>query len=250
MALFNTDRDWEKFGQHDPYWAVLTQDRFHGAHLDQQRQAEFFENGQIVVDEMFATIDRHFDDDFEPGSALDFGCGVGRLTLALAERCDRVVGVDVAPGMLTEARKNCAAHGYDHVELVQGDDQLSRVTGAFDLLVSRIVFQHIPASRGERILERMLAMLNPGGIGSLHFYCGHRTDLEGQPAAGWKNLLCSLRAGWRSTLARIRGQAVMEMHAYDLNRILMRLKAVGCRDIYCRLLEQGECFAATVYFRR
>ena len=38
------------------------------------------------------------------GRALDFGCGAGRLTRALAARFESVVGVDVADAMLDKAR--------------------------------------------------------------------------------------------------------------------------------------------------
>ena len=34
---------------------------------------------------------------------IDFGCGTGRSTLALARHCDRVVGVDPSPAMLQQA---------------------------------------------------------------------------------------------------------------------------------------------------
>ena len=38
------------------------------------------------------------------GKALDFGCGVGRLSQALADYFDRVVGADVSPTMIGLAR--------------------------------------------------------------------------------------------------------------------------------------------------
>jgi 2-polyprenyl-3-methyl-5-hydroxy-6-metoxy-1,4-benzoquinol methylase len=36
---------------------------------------------------------------------LDFGCGVGRLTQALARRQERVVGADISPVMVGPARQ-------------------------------------------------------------------------------------------------------------------------------------------------
>ena len=39
------------------------------------------------------------------GQALDFGCGVGRLTQALARRVARVVGADISPVMIDLARR-------------------------------------------------------------------------------------------------------------------------------------------------
>ena len=37
-------------------------------------------------------------------SALDFGCGIGRLSQALAEHFDQVYGVDISPKMIELAR--------------------------------------------------------------------------------------------------------------------------------------------------
>lgn len=41
----------------------------------------------------------------ERGVALDFGCGVGRLTRALAAFFDRATGVDISSSMIEEAKK-------------------------------------------------------------------------------------------------------------------------------------------------
>ena len=50
--------------------------------------------------------------------ALDFGCGIGRATIPLAGHFDEVVGVDVAPGMIEQARSNALAAGSDNVRFV------------------------------------------------------------------------------------------------------------------------------------
>jgi 2-polyprenyl-3-methyl-5-hydroxy-6-metoxy-1,4-benzoquinol methylase len=56
------------------------------------------------IDFVFETIRRHFVPNFKPSSVLDYGCGVGRLLIPLAERCECVVGVDVSDTMLREAQ--------------------------------------------------------------------------------------------------------------------------------------------------
>ena len=61
---------------------------------------------------------RLWEPDFERRAALDYGCGVGRLTLPLAERCEHVYGVDVSPSMLREAARNAARMGLPNVEWV------------------------------------------------------------------------------------------------------------------------------------
>src|SRR6267378_5944561 len=93
--------DWNTLGETEPYFAVLTEDRFlREQMLDDDRDA-FFASGDTDIAQILDLIP-----DFKPRSALDFGCGVGRLTRALAKRVERVAGVDAAPSMLRLAREN------------------------------------------------------------------------------------------------------------------------------------------------
>jgi 23S rRNA (uracil1939-C5)-methyltransferase len=61
-------------------------------------------------------------DDFLPSAEgdtlVDLYCGVGLFGLALAHRCNRVVGVEADPSAADDFRHN--AHALDHVELVEG----------------------------------------------------------------------------------------------------------------------------------
>src|SRR5207248_8888110 len=138
----DTDRDWEFFAANDPYWAVLTDERYRKGNLDEEALAEFYRTGEEHVEFVLRTIARRINADFVPHSCLDFGCGVGRLVIPFARRGLSVVGVDVADGMLQEGRQRCADLGLTKVELVKGDDELAQVRGSFDLVHSFIVFQH------------------------------------------------------------------------------------------------------------
>ena len=104
----DSDRNWTQFGQTDPYCAVVTDEKYRRGQLSADHLAEFFETGRRHVEWTFGMIHRHFQPDLRPRRALDFGCGVGRLVIPLAARCEQVVGADIAPGMLEEAKKNCA----------------------------------------------------------------------------------------------------------------------------------------------
>src|SRR5580700_9118948 len=98
--MSNTDRAWEYFGRENPYFGVLTRDRYSRERLDGDGRAAFFASGEEYVAEMFDTTQKELRPDFQPIRALDFGCGVGRLALPLARRCQEVVGVDVSDSML------------------------------------------------------------------------------------------------------------------------------------------------------
>ena len=143
----NTDKAWQRFGKIAPYFAVLAHPRFSAAAKDGETRREFFTSGAEHVERLFAIIRETIDPEFAPRRALDFGCGVGRVTIPLARRVAQVVGVDVSDSMLDEANKNCEEAGVRNVTLIKSDDSLENLSGDFDFLHSFIVFQHIPARR-------------------------------------------------------------------------------------------------------
>ena len=135
-----------------------------------KRRKGLFFTGKAYVDFALRTIKEHFDTNFTGKRALDFGCGVGRLTIPLSAACKQVVGVDASPSMLEEATKNAREMGAENIEFLLADDNLSALgSEGFDFINSFIVFQHIPIDRGYRLLRRLLSLLNEGGIGALHF---------------------------------------------------------------------------------
>ena len=139
-------------------FGVLTWEPFRSENLTAELRREFFSSGEHYIQALFSVIDRQLEPNFRPSRALDFGCGVGRLLIPLAERCDSVVGVDVSSSMLETARQNAHDRGLSNIELVRSDDQLWAATGRFDLDHPPLIhtFQHIPTTRGVRIFERLV----------------------------------------------------------------------------------------------
>ena len=167
-----TDVEWEKWGDRDPYFGVLTHARYRASTITADDYLAFFESGRGHVEAVLASCKRHFDEDFRPRRVLDFGCGVGRVLLPFAESCETVVGVDVSESMLAEARRNCARFGVANVTLVRADDTLSAVEGHFDLVHSTIVFQRIESERGLDLIARLVELVAPGGGVSIHVTYG------------------------------------------------------------------------------
>jgi SAM-dependent methyltransferase len=96
---------------------------------------------------------------------LDFGCGVGRLTLALAAHFDDVHGVDISAAMIERARAMADGvgnpptyHHNRHPDLRDLDDD------TFALVVTFIVLQHMPARDAMAYVREFVRILRPGGI--------------------------------------------------------------------------------------
>ena len=101
MNLKELKYNWDKFGQLDPFWAILSDNNKKG---NKWKSGEFFETGQREIDRLLNSIQESEIDLFKK-KALDFGCGAGRLTQALAPYFEEVYGVDISPSMLELANQ-------------------------------------------------------------------------------------------------------------------------------------------------
>lgn len=250
MRIFNDpSADWQRFGESQPYWAVLTDDKYRPPNIGPGTLGEFFESGESHLEAVWDMIRRTLDPAFSPCRALDFGCGVGRVLIPLARRCPIPVGVDVARSMLEEARRNLSERGLV-AELILGDDALSRVPASFEFVHSYIVFQHIPPARGEVIAARLLERLEPGGVAALHF--SYRTPISPvKRFLRWARLSIPFAA---SAANLVRGRApshpYMQVYEYEITRLLEILRLGGCDQIHLEFTDHGGVLGAFFYCRK
>jgi len=152
-------RHWDRFGVVDPLWAILTDPTRKGNRWD---VAEFFETGRAEIAEVVARasrrgLPRH------RARGLDFGCGVGRLTQALAEQLEHVVGIDVAPSMIDAARRFNRYGGRCEYR-VNSAPSLERWPAAhFDLIYTSRVLQHMEPIYATAYVRELVRTLAPGG---------------------------------------------------------------------------------------
>lgn len=153
-------RDWEELSRIDPLWAVLSDPSKRFGNWEPE---EFFASGQRDIDDFMDMCARH---GLPRGhaTALDFGCGAGRLTRALSMRFDRCIGVDISEPMVELARDfNRDRAGCTFA--MNDSDDLSRFEDAsFDFVVSHITLQHVPGrNRILGYIGEFVRVLRPGG---------------------------------------------------------------------------------------
>jgi ubiquinone/menaquinone biosynthesis C-methylase UbiE len=89
----------------------------------------------------------YLDPTLRPGvRLLDVGCGPGTLTVDLARRVapGEVVGIDLAPSVIAEARRHAAEAGVANVSFRAGDFRHAGLDeGSFDVVHAHQVLQHL-----------------------------------------------------------------------------------------------------------
>jgi ubiquinone/menaquinone biosynthesis C-methylase UbiE len=160
VQLRGVEERWEALASADPMWAILTQRGREGGAWD---AASFFATGREQVSDVLARLD---DIGARPPQrrALDFGCGIGRVTQALCDHFDEVVGVDVAPTMVEIAEMfNRRRESCEYVLNTRTD--LSAFSDAsFDLVYSTLVLQHLPPTLSELYVGEFIRVLRSDGL--------------------------------------------------------------------------------------
>jgi ubiquinone/menaquinone biosynthesis C-methylase UbiE len=171
---------WENHAKEDPLWAIASLPDKMGRKWD---LAELLQTGTHEIDQLMKTL-ASSDIDFDPTSALDFGCGVGRLTQALARNFKSVCGVDISPTMIKTAERlagkneNCRFYVNAREDLRLFKDE------EFSFVYSNIVLQHIPPPVSMKYLAEFARILKRDGL--LVFQLPARFMKEaGLPAAAW-----------------------------------------------------------------
>jgi SAM-dependent methyltransferase len=159
-ALRAVRRTWQQLGEDDPLWAVLTDPTKRHRRWD---PADFFATGEREIADVETKLQtlgiapaRHL--------ALDFGCGVGRLTRALATRYERVIGIDVAASMIAEARRLNADFPAASFTLNERADLSVIASDSVDFFYSDLVFQHMPPELALGYIGELGRVLRAGGV--------------------------------------------------------------------------------------
>lgn len=113
------------------------------------------------------------------GSALEVGCSTGVLTAALAERCDRLLGVDIAAAPLEVARERLREH--PNVSVAQLATPAQWPEGVFDLIVLSEVGYYWGLPDLRTALDKATGSLAPNGV---LLACHWRHEVAEYPLGG------------------------------------------------------------------
>jgi ubiquinone/menaquinone biosynthesis C-methylase UbiE len=160
MELKELEKNWNQFGKEDPLWAILVQQDKKG---NKWTPDEFFEIGRKEIASVMEYVQK-LGLLQQRGRALDFGCGVGRLTQALASYFDEVVGIDIAPSMVMLA-KQYNRFGARCAYRVNDQDNLRLFPDLeFHFIYTNMVLQHMKPEYAKSYIKEFLRVLKPEGV--------------------------------------------------------------------------------------
>lgn len=258
----STDDAWRAWGEREPYFGVITNPKFRRKQLTDEARDEFFASGEWHVNHVFDVCRQLTGGSFAPRHALDFGCGVGRVALPLADRVERVVGLDIAPAMLLEAQRNAKARGCSNVDWRVSDDTLASVSEQFDLVHTCITLQHVEPERGTRLFRRLLECIADGGVGAIQvtYAKSQYAETYGRPPpppalAAAAPTPRTVTGGFRSLLSRAepvpepaQADPEMQMNSYDLNPLFYLMQRAGVTQFNTRFTDHGGELGVFLFF--
>lgn len=171
MNIDKMAQDWDQRAQINPMFYVLSSQW----EWDLQK---FYVSGQREFESnILPFLTRQ---GFSPSDkvGLEVGCGLGRVTTALANHFISIYGIDVSHKMLKHAKKNTSLIYPDHSNIVyirgSGCDLSFIETSSIDFCYSGIVFQHIPdAEIVKEYIREIARVLKPGGILKIQVNTSH-----------------------------------------------------------------------------
>jgi SAM-dependent methyltransferase len=212
VNIHASQKHWNELGNKDPMWAILADPDKKGGKWNNE---EFFQTGR----EDIRRVLKKLDDSgiaFRRGSALDFGCGLGRLSQALSDHFTSVDGVDISASMIAQARSLNKAPAAVRYHLNIKRDLSLFPSATYDFILSRLCLQHIDPQDQLCYISEFVRLLKPDGIADFQTIHAHgvRTVMP--------NFLIEI---YRSL--KYRGQTFMPLYGLGPHRVLEAIKSSG-----------------------
>jgi SAM-dependent methyltransferase len=160
LDIGDLQTNWDQLGRTDPFWAILSvPEKIHGG----WDPKHFFSTG---VDEISGVLQylKTVGAEPVPGNALDFGCGVGRLTQAMCQHFDHCCGIDIAPSMIDLATRYNRFGARCRYHLNCNDTLADFADNSWQFVYSNLVLQHMKPEYSKKYVREFLRVLSPDGV--------------------------------------------------------------------------------------
>jgi SAM-dependent methyltransferase len=173
VELRALQRRWDAFARRDPLGAIL--DPLQGG--EERDLDSFFAWGVREIEAVLADGGRH---GLPRGyaAALDFGCGAGRLTQAMAPHFERCEGVDISPAMIRLAKELNRRGERCRYRVNETDSLALFADSSFDFVYSSLVLQHMDPPLARGYIREFARVVRPGGL--LVFQVPAERDASGE----------------------------------------------------------------------
>ncbi|MEO0142758.1 MAG: class I SAM-dependent methyltransferase [candidate division WOR-3 bacterium] len=160
QTIKKIQRNWDEFAQKDPLWAILP---IPEKKDNRWKIEDLFATGRDEIKSVMDYIEG-LGIKIEHKKALDFGCGVGRLTQALCGYFDECIGVDISFKMLKLAQQyNRYPERCLYILNCSPDLKIFK-DNTFDLIYSNIVFQHLEQKFTLAYIREFIRILKKRGL--------------------------------------------------------------------------------------
>jgi len=157
---------WIALGATRPYHSVLTLKELFPENITEAAIKRFWASGASEGSQIEAILLRHGFENAASKTCLEYGCGLGRVTVALANIFKTVYAYDISPAHLEVAEKRSAQLGLNNIEFkLCAKDIFANNLHHCEFFYSRIVFQHNPPPLMGKLISMALGSLQVNGVG-------------------------------------------------------------------------------------
>ncbi|MEI8348690.1 MAG: class I SAM-dependent methyltransferase [Candidatus Omnitrophota bacterium] len=235
MNIRELQKNWNELGIIDPLWAILSYPDKKGGKWNAE---EFFKSGVREISEVMDYL-KKINITYTNRKALDFGCGVGRLTQALAPYFDEIYGIDISPSMIKLAKNFNRYPGTCQYILNECDHLRILPDNSIDFIYTNIVFQHIEPIYTKRYIKEFLRIMAPGALATFQLITKQIGNIHHKTAfAKFRSFFKKVTPNFLLRLYRrvsnqpecgggVCGQPIIEMHCISESEMVDLIRNCG-----------------------